>query len=160
MTQNRSFEYPPAGMYSRRLVSLTIPEFSALPDQLTLPSPHFVCLLCSDARGVPSRTIIDAATALLDRGLVYLCAWGPDSERVRNLFETAALVWNSHVAVLTVHLYEDLDDAVEYFLDIAFPAMDYAATCQTGLALNIGMPDVANQINRRLGAGYSMDAGA
>ncbi len=106
MTQQLCIEYPPAGTYGRRLMSMTVPAFSALPDKITLPSPHFVCLLCSDARGVPDRTIIDAATTLLDHGLVYLCAWGPDSERVRTLFEAAALVWNSRVAVLTVHMFQ------------------------------------------------------
>ncbi|MCD4687595.1 MAG: hypothetical protein K8S97_16835 [Anaerolineae bacterium] len=143
-------EYAAAGAYSRSIVSLTVPSFDALPREIVLPSPHFVCLLCSDARGVPDRMIIDAATTLLDRGLVYLCAWGPDCERVRNLFETAALVWNSRVAVLTVHFYDDLDDVFGYFLDVAYPAMAYTASCQTGLVLSIGTLDWTEYIRQRL----------
>jgi len=156
MTQPRYTEYPPMGTYGRRLVSMTVPAFNALPDEIVLPSPHFVCLLCADARGVSGETIIDAATALLDQGLVYLCAWGPDSERVRHLFESAALVWNSHVAVLTVHLYETLDDALDYVLDIAYPATEYAPTCQTGVILNVGNASWADLIQKRLNAGSSV----
>ena len=150
MTQVLENEYPAIGLYGRQVRMLTIPAFDTPIGENVLPNSHFVCLLCSDARGVSDRTIIDTATHLLGHGLVYLCTWGPNSTRIRHLFEAAALVWNSHVAVLTVDLHESLDDALDYFLDVASPAIDYAPTCQAGLILNVGMTNWAKHIHQRL----------
>jgi len=150
MIQDARVEYSEVGSHNRQIVSLAIPEFGALPRDIALPSPHFVCLLCSDARGVSDRTIIDAASVLLEQGLVYLCTWGPGCNRVRNLFESAALVWDSKVALLTVHFYEDLDDAMDYVLNVASPSMEYLDTCRTGLIVTVGADDWDRRIEQHL----------
>jgi hypothetical protein len=148
--QEWKVEYLGPGPYSKQLFSLWLPGLEMVPPDIKLPSPHFVCLLCCNARGIPDRTIIRAASLLLRNGLVYLCAWGPDCERVRHLFEAAALVWNSEMALLTIHLYDSLDEAVEYFLDIARPALAYEQTCHTGLTISVADYRWAAQIQQRL----------
>ncbi len=150
MTQALKKEYPALGLQGRQIKTLTLPTFDTPLNDLVLPNAQFVCLLCSDAHGVAERTIIELATQLLDSGLVYLCAWGPKSTYVRNLFEGTALVWNSQVAVLTVDLHEALDDALDYLLDIASPAMNYTTACQTGIILNIGRTDWEKHIQHYL----------
>jgi hypothetical protein len=150
MMQDACVDYSEVGSRNRQIVSLSIPEFDALPREIALPSPHFVCLLCCDARGVSDRAIIDTASALLDQGLVYLCTWGPGCNRVRNLFESAALVWDPKVALLTVHFYEGLDDALDYFLNVASPSMEYLGTCGTGLVVTVGANDWDRRVDQHL----------
>jgi hypothetical protein len=148
--QELKIEYIRPGSYNRQLFSLALPNLEMPPTDIKLPGPHFVCLLCCNARGITDKTILSAANMLLRNGLVYLCAWGPDCERVRQLFETAALVWNSGMVVLTTHLDDSLDEAVVYFRDIAHPALAYEQTCRTGLAISVADHEWAVQIQQRL----------
>lgn len=154
MIQETRVEYAAAGRCDRQIVSVEVPSFDILSSEIAdvaLPSPHFVGLVCSDARGVSDRAIIDTATALLDQGLVYLCTWGPDCNRVRNLFESTALVWNPRVVLLAVHFYEALDDAVDYVLNVASPSMHYTETCQTSLIVTVGSAAWSKHIRQQLG---------
>ncbi len=142
--------YPAMGMSARQIVALTLPTFDDVPRKLALPSPHFVCLLCCDARDVSDRAVMDAAAVLLEQGLVYLCIWGPDCNRVRYLFDTAALIRHSRVSVRSVHLYDDLDIALNYALNVASPTIEYAETCQSSLVLTIGRIDWDQHIHQYL----------
>ncbi len=142
--------YPPAGAYSRALYTLALPDLATRPATLALPGPHFVSLLCCDARDVPDSQILNAARWLLESGLVYLCTWGPGAERVRHLCDTAALAWNSDAVVLTTHFDGPLDEALGYFLDVAFPASAYAQTCRAGLAITVANEGWAAHIEQSL----------
>lgn len=73
--------------------------------------------------------------------------------------ETAAMVWNSQVAVLSVHLYDGLDDALDYFLNVASPAVNYVATCQSGLVLNVGANPWTKVLYERLAEESAATAG-
>ena len=70
--------------------------FLCTPDSLEqfardikVASQHFGLLLLMDARGQTDETLFDAAKQLVSKGLVYLCAWGADCERVHDRFDDA-----------------------------------------------------------------------
>ena len=67
------------------LLSLDSPE--GCPANLALSSHRFACLLAWDASGVGVERIAALARKLLDAGAVYICAWGPDCERVHDIID-------------------------------------------------------------------------
>jgi hypothetical protein len=50
-------------------------------------SAHFVLLLVLDAAKLETGLVYAAAEKLLDKGMVYVCVWGPDGERVEDIFD-------------------------------------------------------------------------
>ena len=62
------------------VVSAATPD--DIPASLPVPSPHFVCLLAWDARGVSAVDVGSVAERLLRAGCAYAVCWGPDCERL------------------------------------------------------------------------------
>jgi hypothetical protein len=117
------FETPPP---RRSLYLCCANEIGQLVGEIHPDSPKFGLLVVMDASGVGSKEILEAASGLLDKGLVYLCAWGPDCKRVHDLFDVAALDVNKQltgddVIMTTSHSDEFLREAVWYFAHSAFP---------------------------------------
>ncbi|NDJ78464.1 MAG: hypothetical protein GYB65_19620, partial [Chloroflexi bacterium] len=103
-----------------------------------------------------SSTIGALAELLLDQGVVYLCAWGPDCERVHDIADER-IVWREleiepkpPVIMTTWHTDDTLDDMLWFLLNVADPDPAYEPTCHTRLALCIDNPSWAEQIERRL----------
>jgi hypothetical protein len=61
-----------------------------LPGLISLPCARFVLLLAYDHGGPPAR-LTTALGELLDRGCVYLCAWGPGCSHVEDTMDDVAL---------------------------------------------------------------------
>jgi hypothetical protein len=85
-------------------------------------SQYFGLLIAFDARGVKWKAIEIVAEKLIGKGLVYLCAWGPDCERVHDAFDDASVELNAEptdddVIVTTWHSKEGLTEAL-WFLSI------------------------------------------
>jgi len=125
------------------------------PKGLQLPSPHFALFLAWDARGVPGPTVVELAAIVLDRGLAYLCAWGPDCERVHDLFDEVGSrrdpgATEETVIMTTWHEDESLDESLWYFLNCALPAEAYLNSCKSWLAVCVGNDEWARTIEMRL----------
>lgn len=109
----------------RHLFTWSLPTLSAVRLAAdTLPSPHFACLLASDARGAPDTLLLALADHLLERGLAYFCAWGPDCERVHDLVDQAAMLrevrkGQDYPIITTWHADEPLDEALWFLLNVA-----------------------------------------
>src|SRR5262245_35531602 len=71
----------------RRLYLLELANPDDIPANLTVGSPHFVCLLAWDARVLGTDCIGTVADRLLRAGCVYAVCWGPDCERVHDAFD-------------------------------------------------------------------------
>lgn len=149
----------PAGDW---LCSLSAPSLDDLRlDPWSLPSPHFACLLACDARRWSDQIVLAAARYLLDRGLAYFCAWGPDCERVHDLVDDAILRReldgpnylqgddDKYPVMTTWHSEETLDDALSYLLVVAQPHEVYEATCKSRLAISIGNDEWGSEIEVR-----------
>ncbi len=138
-------------VFGRQLFHLGVRDISGLPPHLNLPSQHFALLLAWDARGVPNETIRGLARWLMDEGLAYLCAWGPDCKRVRHQFDLEdvgkkQVDADESFVVTTWHDDEPLDEVLWEFLYCTLPADDYIETCGSGLAMSVGNEEWAREI--------------
>lgn len=148
--------YQDAAPFDRKLFSLSIPDLESFPPKLELPSQSFVLLLACDARGIGDSVITDFANSMIDRGIAYLCAWGPDCERVHDLFDLAFVMreieeGRRYPHVMTSwHHDESLDDALWFMLFSAYPDGAFADTCGVDLAVSVGSDEWDAHIQRRL----------
>jgi len=105
-----------------------------LPGEMRTTSPNFGLLLLMDATGVKNQEILQSGARLVERGLAYLCTWGPECERVHDLFDEAAAVRNEKlssddVIMTTWHSGETLTEALWFFFHAAFPTQFFEANC-------------------------------
>ena len=129
------------------LYSEFIQSFAALAG-LPLPSAHTVLLIVADCSNVRTDIIGDVAEHLLASGLRYVCVWGPDCERVHDIFEevevgdgSSELDWQ---LMSTWHADESLDEALWYF---AVPEERDVLTTSF-VAVTVGMPEWAASVER------------
>src|SRR5258708_9487437 len=66
-----------------------------LGDRTSHRLANFGLFIAINAHDVTDDSILQGAKKLLSQGLVCLCMWGPDCERVHNLFDVAAREINS-----------------------------------------------------------------
>jgi hypothetical protein len=121
---------PPA----KALFLCPVESIGDLPEKIKASSPNFGLLLAFNAEAVKSEEISEAAAKLVEKGLAYLCAWGPDCERVHDLFDEAAQKKNGEltgddVIMTTWHENETLIEALWFFLHAAFPTQSFQANC-------------------------------
>jgi hypothetical protein len=123
------------------------------PENIELPEGNFGLFLACDARELTDEMILGVAKTALNQGLVYLCAWGPDCERVHDLFDLADIrreirvpEQDSNTVVMTTwHAEESLKEAIWYFKVSAYGAGRFE-NCQTWLAVNVGQRDLSSEI--------------
>ena len=143
---------------SRELFLLQLRSWDDWPRELDLPSKHFCLLLAGDAQGVSQETIGRLADTAVAGGCVYLCAWGPDCERVHDWFDLkfvqrniADETPNAPVVMTTWHEKETLDSALTFLTRDALPDDAFAATCRSSLVAVIGNREWAESVRRRFG---------
>ena len=117
-----------------------------LASQVAPTSSHYGLFLAMDSRNIESRQILEAAESLIPKGLAYLCAWGPDCERVHDCFdeilsEADPESTEADVVMTTWHDDESLEEALSYFANSAGAAANYAASCKDWIAAVIGNQD-------------------
>ena len=127
------------------LYSESVADFAALA-RLPLPSSDTVLLIVADFQAVSTDTIADVAKHLFASGLTYICVWGPDCERVHDIFDSVYIGDGSsepqHSFMSTWHDDEPLDEALWFFLQCAFPP-DSDITTTSRLAVTIGSLEFA-----------------
>lgn len=144
----------------RRLYALELERMTDWPEQLDLQSPHFALFLACDASRLDAETISVFAETTMDQGLAYLCAWGPDCERVHDIFDECHVmrtldlpkVQHEGTLVTTWHDAEMLEDALEFFYRCTIPGKDFAPVCKAWLAASIGSAKRAGKMRSLLGA--------
>jgi hypothetical protein len=139
----------------RRLYFVSLSSVDQWPADLRLPSEHFVLFLATDARATADEALLTLALTALAQGLVYLCAWGPDCARLERLFDRAIATTRrdeteDSVILTTSHPEESLDQALRYFLHVAFPAADYDEACRSLVLAAVGPEDWVESIRNRL----------
>jgi len=131
------------------LYSEVVADFAAL-EQVSLPSAHTVLLIVSDSSGVSSDTVNRVAQRLLASGLIYICIWGPDCERVHDIFDWANLGDGNREPDFTLmstwHSAEPLEEAIWFFTYCAFP-LDTEIETTSYLAIIVGNPDWAGTVD-------------
>lgn len=101
---------------------------------------HFVLFLAWDARTTPDEMVLVFARDLVRAGLSYIVTWGPDCERVHDIFDDADILENpasneadtESVVMSTWHADQRLEEALWFAVNSAYPAPPYnAATVST-----------------------------
>jgi hypothetical protein len=127
----------------RNLFALYLESPESFPDVLSLGSPRFVCLLAWDSRDVDVSRVSELATKLLNAGAVYVCAWGPDCQRVHDVIDKVHVGPNpspivDRVVMTTWHSGEPLTEAIWFVLRCTNPDEGYALGCASTLGITIG----------------------
>ena len=120
---------------------------------IDLPSRQSVILLISDSSEVNTRVIYSAAEYLLGAGLVYVCVWGDDCERVHDIFDEAEVgdgsVDRDTCFMSTWHNRDTLDEAIEFFLTCATPP-ECDLACTSYLAVVVGDQDLHDVVGQKI----------
>ncbi|MDP1700870.1 MAG: hypothetical protein Q8L53_07935 [Aestuariivirga sp.] len=126
----------------RDLYVLYLESPEDFPDNLSLGSPSFACLLAWDSRGVEVKQIAKLAGELLKAGAVYICAWGPDCERVHDIFDEEIVGSNPSpddpFIMTTWHSRETLAGAIWFVLMCSNLDEDRELGCASTLGVTIG----------------------
>src|SRR4051812_387314 len=141
----------PEGPLDRQLFALQVSASSDVLAATQGVAPHFAVFLAWDATSVATEEISSLATLLHNRGLAYLCAFGPDCERVHVIFDEVELELDGarpsdSVIMTTWHSDQGLEDALWFFVYNSFPDAAYEDTCHTGIAVTIGNSQWATQV--------------
>jgi len=139
----------------RQVEVLFLPKLEDLPLPLTLSGQYFGLFLACDAAQIPDHHLIEVARSLIKEGMVYLCSWGADCERVHDLFDSAIVEndpdeTDKSVKMTTWLNNMSLDEAAWHFLNVAFPADEYWDGCKTELFIVVGNQEWASQIRMRI----------
>jgi hypothetical protein len=143
-------------MFSRDLFLMWLRSWEDWPSSLDLPSQHFCLLIAGDARAVSQGALGRLAGQALAGGCVYLCAWGPDCERVHDCFDMKIIerdiagdVPNALAVMTTWHEKETLDEAIDFLTEAAWPDDAHVSTCRSSVMAVVGNADWAKAIEHR-----------
>jgi len=148
--------FPEEGL-QRRYFSVAAESLPELVDAIEVREGHFALFLACDASNVSTDEIGAASSALLDRGIAYLVAWGPDCERVHDVFDEVEVQRSldeksDGVVMTTWHAGESLQEALFFFLFSASPTEAFEATCNTAIAASVCNRNWAKTIRESLGS--------
>lgn len=144
---------------SKQLYICPCNSIDELTEKIKPTSTYFGLFLAMDARHVDSRKISEAADKALRSGLVYLCAWGPDCERVHDIFDEQDLNRElkkglerdqDDVVMTTWHDDELLEETLWFFVHSAFPADKYSRDCGDWVVAPVGEPDWEHEIRSKI----------
>ncbi|MDE3187406.1 MAG: hypothetical protein KGM96_07775 [Acidobacteriota bacterium] len=124
---------------ARRFCVGNVPSVQDVAAVLDSISTHFVLFLALDATKVKNEVLQKIARALLDRGMVYLCAWGPDCERVHDLVDQqrAPVEPEGEIVMTSWHSKESLSEALWFFANCAEPTEGFETTCRDWVAISV-----------------------
>ena len=142
---------------ARRYCVGCVPTLDDLPPALESVSTHFCLFLAIDARLTDNEAIRRAAKSLLERGIAYLSAWGPDCERVHDQFDIERIPDEpkDKTVMTTWHSKESMPEALWFFANCVEPAGGYTASCKDWVAISVGNVAWAQQIRSNLIGGHS-----
>jgi len=104
--------------HGKRLFSVDVSSFAEIAD-VKPEGSRFGLLLACDARGISRETVRSVAKAMYERGLCYLCAWGPDCERIHDIFDEVGVEIDQFV--MTTWHNEPIEKAAWFFVFCAIP---------------------------------------
>lgn len=130
---------------------MSLTQIEDWPPRVALPSKHFLLFLACDACRLAEAKITAFARQTLKQGLTGLCAWGPDCERVHDIFDEVFVeeYWDGEdesVIMTTWHDDESLKEALWYFVHCATPAQAYEEGCRSWVAASVGNSEWSERI--------------
>jgi len=133
---------------ARRFCVGIVPHLDDVISALGPISPNYSLFLACDASSLSNEALRNAAKALLDRGMAYLCAWGPDCERLHDQFDLERVPEEpeGRVVMTTWHTRESLSEALWFFANCAEPNEGFEAHCTDFVAISVANEQWARDI--------------
>ena len=136
---------------------VTILEISdwVFPENLRNCCPHYICFIVGDASKTADQQIYSFIEQLLQKGMVYMCAWGPDCERVHDIADSVIIEKElecdvQNTIMTTWHSNESLDEALWSALFTTWPAKAFETTCNSATIIIINNDAWLKHIWQRL----------
>jgi len=119
---------------ARTLGSITGPEF---------PGRYFTLFIAADFSVFNVDELNNFAKKMLDAGVVYVCTWGNDCERMHDIFDEIIVEREKDKGygsciMTTWHSKDTVDEALWFALNSAFPDDEYTDACRSILVLAVG----------------------
>jgi hypothetical protein len=134
---------------------LSIGTIDELSERLPHRRPHFLLFLAWDAPDMPQEKLVELFRPLVDRGLVYFCAWGAKCEAVHDAvdrsdtqkhYETGTELSADSILLTTWHTRDSLAKAIWYFKVCALPAKSFDPANCDRFAVAVGNSDWAAEL--------------
>lgn len=108
-----------------------------------------------DPQGITDEKVKDFAKSLFSRGLASFSAWGPECEKVHDLFDAAdaeahpgGTTYDDFI-MTTWHSRESLESALWAFVRAGMTASNYEQTCKEWIIAVIGNPAWEEEIRSK-----------
>jgi hypothetical protein len=107
-----------------------------LADKILPTSPNFALFIAMDPQSIADEKVKDFAKSLFSRGLASFSAWGPECEKVHDLFDAADAEVHpgkptcEDFIMTTWHSRESLKSALWGFVHAGMTASNYEQTCK------------------------------
>ena len=111
---------------------------------------EFVAFVALDATTVGDAELERFASKLLRQRAAYVCAWGPQCERVHDIFDSVRDRESPAPITTTWHADDTLEQAVWFALYTACPHDRYIETCSATLFIVVDREDWAEQVQAAL----------
>lgn len=133
--------------------SSKIENISELVD-FEYPSTYFVLFLAANFNKIQNKAIFEIAKKLINRGLVYICTWGPGCEKAQDAIDLANVMWEKEqgkefLVMSTSHKDESIDEALWFAIFLAIVGDEFWNECST-IAVTIEQNNWAQQIEANL----------
>jgi hypothetical protein len=116
-------------------------SFEAL-EHAELPAKPLILFIAGDFSALSPDDIGRTAEKFLDKGLRYLCAWGPDCKRVHDIFDEVYVGDGNEPykfnLMTTWHADDSFGEALWFFLNCAY--VEGGITDAASFAVRIGNP--------------------
>ncbi|MGA3372254.1 MAG: hypothetical protein ABSC48_10900 [Terracidiphilus sp.] len=133
-----------------------IDSIEQLVDCLPHRSKYFTLLLAWDAPDLEMEKLKELFRPLVDRGLVYLCAWGCRSEDVHDAVDLCVVEKElsegeaDYLLMTTWHHDETIEEALWFFQMNAIPAENRVVVDFSRSAVSVGNPEWADTLKNLL----------
>jgi hypothetical protein len=124
------------------------------PSSLEIPSKRFRLLVVGDTSKLSKQAVSDFASAALERGMVYCCAWGEGCERFHDIVDEVIVQDDlgprrfcgsdpDDVIMTTSHADEPLEEALFYIAALAAPTKGFQTDSDFRVVVCVGNSDWA-----------------
>jgi hypothetical protein len=149
------FESSSASFFAVEVASL------AWPPDMRIASKYFRLFVAADTRDLSADQIGEFAENALRKGMAYCCAWGPGCERFHDIVDEMIVIDQigeqhftsptRHDTIMTTwHADETLEEALDFFLRLAWPTPWYETESNSWIALSVANPEWTHVIRKQL----------
>lgn len=129
-----------------------VPSVKRVRSILDSVSASYTLFLAVDASSIDDESLREMGRSLLERGISYLCVWGPDCERVHDQFDMERMPSEpkGRVVMTTWHSKESLSKALWFFANCVEPDYGFEPDCKDWVAVSVNDEAWAREIGVQL----------